>query len=87
MKSENYIIWISSENDPDTDWLLLCEKFARNTSFRRHGYYLPYIFRLYGCQVPEKFRKYETYELLPDFPSKIPEIIEYLKRVPTQGFL
>lgn len=87
LKSENYILWISSQYNSDTDWSVFCEELSRDTSLRRHGYFLPHIFRLYECEVPAKFRKYEIYELLPDFPSKLPQIIEYLKRVPKKGFL
>lgn len=86
LKSENYIFWISSQYSSDT-LSEFCEELSRDTSLRRHGYFLPHIFRLFECEVPEKIRKYEIYDLLPDFPSKIPQIIEYLKRVPTKGFL
>ncbi|VDI82314.1 Hypothetical predicted protein [Mytilus galloprovincialis] len=81
--SENYIVWISSENDQDTDLSLLCEKVA----LMKQVYFLPYIFRLNNCQVPANLRKYETYELSSDFPSKIPEILDYLKRAPTKECL
>lgn len=81
--SENYIVWISSENDQDTDLSLLCEEVA----LMKQVYFLPYIFRLNNCQVPANLRKYETYELSSDFPSKIPEILDYLKRAPTKGNL
>lgn len=84
-KSENNIIWISSENDSDQSWLDFCREVARDNSFRRHGCFLPIIFRLNNSLVPEYLEKYEIYELSSDFPCKMPEILEYLKRGPSKG--
>lgn len=84
--SENYIIWISTENDYNKcsmlDW---CINNVRFTSALRHGYFLPYIFRLNNCLVPKDLNQYETYELSSNFQCKMPEILEYLKRGPTKG--
>lgn len=82
-KSENYIIWISSEND--NSWLDFCIEMARENSLRRHGCFLPIVFRLNNSLVPAYLEKYEIYELSSDFPCKMPEILEYLKRGPSTG--
>lgn len=88
--SRNYIIWISSENNRDNELSIFLEIQLQWTAIERHEYFLPYIFRLNNCQVPEyfkKYEKYETYELSTDFPCKMAEILEYLKRSPTKGIL
>lgn len=83
--SEFYIIWISSENDYNNSWLDWCIDIVQYSSASRHGYFLPYIFRLNNCLVPKDLNQYETYELSSNFKCKMPEILDYLKRGPTKG--
>ncbi|CAC5365943.1 unnamed protein product [Mytilus coruscus] len=83
--SKYYIIWISSENDYSNSWLDWCIDIVRHTSASRHGYFLPYIFRLNNSKVPADLKQYEAYELSSDFPWKMQEILDYLKRGPTKG--
>lgn len=83
--SKNHIIWISSENCFNDTKIDFCVDIIWRTSAERHGYLIPYIFRLNNSLVPTNLKEYEIYELSSDFPRKMPEIFEYLKRGPAKG--